>query len=255
MSADVAPIVTFDSVTVGTLLSADLSIPPGVTAITGPSGAGKTTILRMLSCFADPSSGRIRVLGKDLATVNPVEHRRAVTMLTQAPWVGFGTIRESLAVLGQWRNTPEPSDDQMREALTTLGLSHGLDTDARTLSGGEQQRLAAARLILSRPRIALLDEPTAALDQAGARSFLTALLCELRSQEASVIFVIHDERLLDLADYHLVLEDGRLFYASGGTETTVPETRGGPSNRSAQNPDGPSDESHDRMSEPSEGQL
>lgn len=255
MSGEVAPIVTFDSVTVGTLLAADLSISPGITAITGPSGAGKTTILRMLSCFADPSSGRIRVLGNDLATVNPVEHRRAVTTLTQTPWVGFGTIRESLTVLGQWRNTPAPSDDDMRGALTTLGLFHGLDTDARTLSGGEQQRLAAARLILSRPQIALLDEPTAALDQAGARSFLTALLCELRRQEASVIFVIHDERLLDLADYHLVIEDGRLCYASGGTETTVAETMGEPSNRSAQSPDEPSDESPDRLSEPSEGQL
>ncbi|MDO5728738.1 MAG: ATP-binding cassette domain-containing protein [Actinomycetaceae bacterium] len=250
MSSDVAPIVTFDGVTVGELLSADLSIAPGITAITGPSGAGKTTVLRLLTCFTDPSSGHIRVFENDLASVDPVEHRRSVTMLTQAPWVGYGTIRESLAVLGEWRNEPQPSDDEMRTVLTTLGLSHELDTDARTLSGGEQQRLAAARLILSRPRLALLDEPTAALDQAGARTFLTALLCELRSQGASVIFVIHDERLLDLADHHLVLQCGKLSHASSVFDSRAAESMSEPSERGEQRRGEPLSNPHNRMSEP-----
>ncbi|MDO5719320.1 MAG: ABC transporter ATP-binding protein [Actinomycetaceae bacterium] len=207
------PIASLNNVAVRDLFTANTAIKPGITAITGASGSGKSTILRMIAGFADPDAGHIEVHGHRLDSLNPVAHRRRVILMTQSPWVGQATVRESLGILGAWRNEKPPTDDMMRGALKALGFIHGLDTEVRTLSGGEQQRLAAARLTLARPQLALLDEPTAALDEVGARTFLTTLLRQLRNLGADVILVIHDERLLDLADHHLILADGKLFHA------------------------------------------
>lgn len=239
MTPAAGPIASLNNVAVRDLFTVNTAIKPGITAITGASGSGKSTILRMIAGFADPDSGYIDVYGHRLDTLNPVAHRRRVILMTQSPWVGLGTVRESLGILGTWRNEKPPTDDMMRDALTALGFIHELDTDVRTLSGGEQQRLAAARLTLARPRLALLDEPTAALDEAGARTFLTTLLHQLRNLGADVILVIHDERLLDLADHHLILADGTLTHA--GSQLSG-EGMGEPSGARAEGMGEPSEE-------------
>lgn len=239
MTPRTGSIASFDNVAVRDLFTVNTAIKPGITAITGASGSGKSTILRMLAGFSDPDAGRIDVFGERLNSLNPVAHRRRVTLMTQTPWVGLGTVRESLAILGTWRNEEPPTDDMMLDALKALGFIHGLDTDVRTLSGGEQQRLAAARLTLARPRLALLDEPTAALDEAGARTFLTSLLQQLRDSGADVILVIHDERLLDVADHHLILADGTLTHAESQPSA---ESLGEPSGAGAEVMGEPSEE-------------
>ena len=106
--------------------------------------------------------------------------------------------------------TPAEADDQIRSILTAVGLGHRLDAYPSDLSGGQKQRVAIARALVSQPQIILADEPTAALDKASGRDVVEIMENLAREQGCTILLVTHDNRILDLADRIIYMEDGYL---------------------------------------------
>ena len=149
-----------------------------MTALLGPSGCGKTTLLRLLNKLVSPDSGRIFYKGVDIAEVPSVEHRRRVMMLSQNPVLFPGNIRDNLEVGFRLQKTEAPGEVRLREILSQVRLDKDLDGPCEQLSGGERQRLVLARVCLLDPEVYLLDEPSAALDEAGVASAALESLAE-----------------------------------------------------------------------------
>lgn len=182
-----------------------------ITTLTGPSGGGKTTLLRLLNLLASPTSGRILCAGRDLADVDPVEHRRRVTLLTQQPVLFAGDVRENLTVGHRLRDVPAPGDGALLAALAEVRLSCSLDAPTGPLSGGERQRLALARVLLLDPAVYLMDEPSSALDPATTAEILAMLSDHVRSRGKTLVMVTHGlEEARRHSDRTLTLTDGRI---------------------------------------------
>jgi UDP-glucose/iron transport system ATP-binding protein len=186
------------------------SIPAaGVTVVTGPSGAGKTTLLRMCNRLDIPDSGQVRYRGRPLAGLDVLALRRRVGMVFQRPIPFPGTVAANLAVA-----RPGVGAAGMRAALTRVALDPGLlGQEARTLSGGELQRMCLARTLVTEPETLLLDEPTSALDEQPKLVFESTAR-ELAAQGITIVWVSHDsaqahrvaDRICHLRDGHLTWE-------------------------------------------------
>ena len=172
----------------------------------GASGSGKSTLLRLCNRLVAPARGRILFRGDDLASLEPLAHRRRVGMVFQQPTPFGGTVRDNLRVAAA-----DADDDRMARALERAHLSRAfLDRPAGELSGGESQRACLARTLVTEPEVLLMDEPTSALDEA-ARHALEALARELADGGVPVIWVTHDlDQARRLADWVIVLEAGRV---------------------------------------------
>jgi ABC-type multidrug transport system fused ATPase/permease subunit len=199
-------------------------LPGTVTAIAGPSGAGKSTLVKLLLRFADPTNGRVLLDGHDLRDLTLPAVRRNVGVLLQEVHVLDGGVLENVRYA-----RPDATDDEVRaalEAANAVGFMEQLPQGSQTrlaqrgrrLSGGQRQRIAIARLLVQDAPVVVLDEPTASLDPATARSVITALLQLLGSR--TVIVVTHDPAVLEAADRVLRLEDGRL----GDAQPDAPST-------------------------------
>jgi len=130
----------------------------------GPSGSGKSTILRMLNCLNSPTTGNIFFDNKSLSEYDIAQLRQKVGMVFQTPTMINGTVKENLLLTQKWSSERMPSLEAIASIITQVGLSSEfLEKDARSLSGGEQQRIALARVLLNKPQVLLLDEPTANL--------------------------------------------------------------------------------------------
>lgn len=181
----------------GTRVLDDFSavIEEGATAIAGPSGSGKSSLLRLLDRLADPDSGRILFRGAPIADRDVLELRREVVLVPQLPALVPGTVEENLdyaARLGPARAGAgeRPPTDEL------LGLA-GLDPsyagrDSSQLSVGESQRAMLARALALRPRVLLLDEPTSALDAAATEAVERALIGLRERSGLSIVVVTHD---------------------------------------------------------------
>ncbi|MBI1922150.1 MAG: ATP-binding cassette domain-containing protein [Geobacter sp.] len=209
----------------GAVILDDVSFSAGqgeITAIVGPSGGGKSTLIRLVNRLEDPSSGRIRVGGDDVASIDPLELRRRVGMVLQKPFMYDGTVLHNLQQPFRYRQAPPPlaESGEMRRSLELARLDPDiLGRDARTLSGGEQQRVSLARVLIGGPRVLLLDEPTSALDRPTADRLAATLHDICRSQRLTVILVTHDLRLAGrIADHLLYLEKGRVLEEGGREE-------------------------------------
>ena len=143
-----------------------------ITCIIGESGSGKSTLLRMLNDLQSPTSGTIEYNGKPISDYPPIQLRRDVVMLGQTPPIFDGTVKDNLLMGLRLSEKPSPSDDTLQNALTTVSLNKNLEDNAASLSGGEKQRLAFARIILMDPPVYLLDEPTSALDCVAAARYI-----------------------------------------------------------------------------------
>jgi putative ABC transport system ATP-binding protein len=188
----------------------DLRIPTGgVTVIVGASGSGKSTLLRLCNRLVVPARGRILFRGDDLASLEPLAHRRRVGMVFQQPTPFGGSVRDNLRVAAAGAD-----DDRMARALERAHLARSfLDRQAGELSGGESQRACLARTLVTDPEVLLMDEPTSALDET-ARRALEALARELAEGGVPVIWVTHDlEQARRLGDWAVVLEAGRVLAA------------------------------------------
>jgi ABC-type phosphate transport system ATPase subunit len=187
-------------------LRADLA--EGATGIVGPSGVGKSTLLRLLNRLADPAFGRIRYRGRDLREGDVCARRRDVGLVPQLPALLDGTVADN--VLYGPRLAKRDAD--VGESLRLAGLDPAFASRrADALSVGEQQRVMFARTLALQPSVLLLDEPTSALDDATTAA-IEATLQDLRERlELSLVLVTHDlDQAARLSDRVLVLEPGAL---------------------------------------------
>ena len=197
----------------------DADVPgEGITALWGPSGAGKTTVLRLLNRLDVPDEGTVSYGGTPLDDLDPLRLRRRVGMVFQRATPFAGTVRENLAVAA-----PAADDDAVQAVLERVSLGADLlDRAADTLSGGELQRMCLARTLITEPEALLLDEPTSALDEGPRRVFERSVI-DLARDGISVVWVGHDDaQVRRVADHVLAVRDGAV------TPTEGPVTTGGP---------------------------
>lgn len=188
--------------------------PGVVTAIVGPSGAGKTRLLRCLNRLHEPTRGRVLLDGVDHRTIEPRQLRRRVGMIFQLPAVFAGDVRANLSY-----GLNDPDEEELVVALDAAALpAHLLAQDASTLSVGEAQRMCIARALLRHRECLLLDEPTASLDR-DASMAIERLVASLAGQDLAVVMVTHDlAQAVRTADRALLLVGGRVAAAGPADE-------------------------------------
>lgn len=190
-----------------------LSIEAGqATSIVGQSGSGKTTILRLLNKLISCDSGDIRYKGVSLRELDSVSLRREVVMLAQSPAIFEGSVRDNLTIGLHFSERPLPSDDELSRTLTLVKLSKNLNSDAESLSGGEKQRLALARVLLMKPSVLLLDEPSSALDEETEDIIMNSLLAYVKQSGSTLVMVTHSKRVAYQYSNRIVeIRNGSIF--------------------------------------------
>jgi putative ABC transport system ATP-binding protein len=194
----------------------NLEIPEGeITILTGPSGSGKTTLLTLIGALRSMQTGSLKVLGRELLGA---KQQQLVSTRSQ---IGF--IFQShnlLKSLTAWENVcmplklhPDIKDRQTRaiNILASVGLSDRTHYYPDLLSGGQKQRVAIARALVSQPKLILADEPTAALDGKSGREVVNLMQKLAKEQNCTILMVTHDNRILDVADRIINMEDGCLI--------------------------------------------
>ena len=184
----------------------------GITVVSGPSGAGKTTLLRLCNRLEVPDAGTVRYRGQPLEDLDPLLLRRRVGMVFQRPTPFPGTVAANLAIAH-----PDAGANELSTALQRVALDPGLlGQEARTLSGGELQRMCLARTLVTQPETLLLDEPTSALDAQPKQVFENTAR-NLAGQGITIIWVTHDDAQAGrVADRIYQLRDGHLTAAPTG---------------------------------------
>jgi ABC-2 type transport system ATP-binding protein len=195
-----------------------------IVGLLGPNGAGKTTIIDMVLGVLSPSSGTIRVDGLDLATHRSEALQRTNFAAVYAPLPGNLTVARNLRVFGLMYGVRE-LDARIEALLADFDLLAFRDTKTGVLSSGEQTRVSLAKAMLNRPRLLLLDEPTASLDPATARD-LRGRIRELAAREArGVLWTSHNMREVEeVCDRVLFLSHGRILLE--GDPRTLPGEHG-----------------------------
>ena len=192
-----------------------LALEPGeVVLVMGPSGSGKTTLLSMLGALLRPSQGEIRIDGTDLTRLSESQLPRLRLQNFGFIFQDFNllsalTALENVMLVAQLAGARN-GDARRRavEILTDFGLQGRLDFLPEKLSGGEKQRVAIARALINEPAVILADEPTANLDSKIGFELMRLLRQIAKEQRRSVVVVSHDQRIREIADRVLWLEDG-----------------------------------------------
>jgi putative ABC transport system ATP-binding protein len=194
----------------------DLELARGeIVLVMGPSGSGKTTFLSMLGGLLRTTSGEIWVDGTDIAALSerelPPFRARTFGFIFQdfnlvAALSAEENVEIALNIAGE---SGRPARERARSLLESMGLASRLDFPSDKLSGGEKQRVAISRAIANRPALILADEPTANLDSHHGAETMRLLRELAKEQGTTVVIVSHDERLRQIADRVLWLEDGR----------------------------------------------
>ncbi|WP_026701250.1 ABC transporter ATP-binding protein [Salibacterium aidingense] len=187
-----------------------------ITALIGESGTGKSTLLKLMNHLLSPTKGEILYQGSPVQDRNAVELRREVAMLSQNPVLFGDTVRDNLEAGMGFAGKPLPSENEMKEALHRYYLDKDLEDHAEKLSGGEQQRLALARITLLDPTVFLLDEPTSALDDELEHDVMEAFISYAGHQEKTVIFVTHSRAIAD--EFADTILDITPFSMQGGND-------------------------------------
>ena len=162
-----------------------------VLAIVGPSGSGKSSLLRLLNRLDEPTSGTVFFQSTDYREIPPRELRRKVGMVTQRPFLFPGTVYENVS-FGPRQRGEEFSPSQAEELLTRVGLGCYAARDVTNLSGGEAQRVSLARALANSPIVLLLDEPTSALDEEAKAEVESLIRDIIRETHLTCIVVTHD---------------------------------------------------------------
>ncbi|WP_432494925.1 ABC transporter ATP-binding protein [Kineococcus auxinigenes] len=197
------------------LRGVSLTLHPGeVVAVTGPSGCGKSTLLHAAAGLLTPQAGSVTLLGRDLTGLGEADRavlrRREVGIVLQ-----YGQLVPDLPLQD---NVALPllldgadltaARTAARDALARAGLADAADAVPQEVSGGQAQRAAVARALITSPRLLLADEPVASLDAAGGRAVLDLLLSVARRDGGAVLLVTHDNTAAALADREVRLRDG-----------------------------------------------
>ncbi len=198
----------------GKILVAEINLvvtPGDVLAITGPSGAGKTSLLRLLNRLDEPTRGTVLLDGEDYRQMEVSALRRRVGMLLQQAYLFPGTVAENLR-FGPLQQGQQLDDAVVDELLERVGLLGFAGTDVSVLSGGEAQRVSLARTLANDPNILLLDEATSSLDEANRLGIESLILEIIRQNGMSCVMVTHDlQQAARMADRVLLLEDSRML--------------------------------------------
>lgn len=186
-----------------------------ITVIIGPSGGGKSTLVRMLNRLEEPDGGRVLFNGRDIRDCDPLQLRRRIALLPQQPFVFAGTALDNLQQPFHYQGCKPPAVDDplLRELLALCKLPTDLlPRQARTLSLGQQQRLCLARSLTTSPEVLLLDEPTSALDRPTVDGLIGSLKAICRQRQLAVLLVTHDLYLAHgIADDLVYLQHGSIL--------------------------------------------
>lgn len=193
-----------------------LEVPKGeIVLLTGESGSGKSTVMRMIAGIDRPAPGAVKLFGQNLATMPRREHTR---MIANRVGVGFQSpnLDTNLSVWDNFTGLTEargqrPDFTVASRFLTRLGLQERLDDKAAVLSGGEKLKLALGRVMVAKPELLLLDEPTYALDHENKQYMFEDIAAACRDLGTSALIVTHDlEPAREVADREFVMASGRL---------------------------------------------
>jgi putative ABC transport system ATP-binding protein len=197
------------------LRGVDLSVRPGeFVMLSGPSGSGKTTLLSILGCVLSATSGQVRLFDRDVTRL-----KESALPAVRLAYVGFvfqghnliasSTACENVALPLELRGASRrEARRQAEELLERVGIGPRMNHKPRDLSGGERQRVAIARALAGSPPLVLADEPTASLDAANGRHVTELLRALAKEHGHTVLVVTHDNRIFDLADRIVRIEDG-----------------------------------------------
>lgn len=204
-----------------TLFDINLDIHAGeIIIMTGPSGSGKTTLLTLIGGLRSAQEGSLKILGQEMCQASQqalLDIRCQIGYIFQAHnLMSFLTAKEnvrmSLELHQQYLD--QDMDAMATEMLAAVGLENRVNYYADSLSGGQKQRVAIARALVSQPKIVLADEPTAALDKKSGREVVKLMQQLAKEQRCTIVLVTHDNRILDIGDRIVHMEDGRLVTAS-----------------------------------------
>lgn len=195
----------------------NLNIERGsLTTLMGPSGSGKTTVLTLMGCLREVQSGSVNLLGHELngaSEADMVLLRRRLGFIFQAHNLHESLTATQNVLMGLQVHGAGNRAKQLNAAhhmLDLVGLSDRREYLPGNLSGGQKQRVAVARALVSNPEIVFADEPTAALDKDSGRTVVEMLKALGHSRQITTVMVTHDNRILELADRIITLEEGRV---------------------------------------------
>lgn len=182
-------------------------------AIVGPSGSGKSSLLRLMNRLDEPTSGTVYVEGVDYKEIAPRELRRKLSMVTQRPYLFPGTVEENVRFGPLQRGEVVPAGE-ITKLLDRVGLNGFAARNVANLSGGEAQRVSLARTLANSPLVLLLDEPTSALDESSKSEIETLIQEIVQERRLTCIIVTHDTaQARRLAGRALLVEAGRIVRA------------------------------------------
>ena len=199
------------------LFDINLEIYPGeIVIMTGPSGSGKTTLLSLIGGLRSVQEGSLKFLGEELVGVSQnklVQMRRNIGYIFQAHnLLGFLTAKQNVQMAVELNDNISQTEAvaKSKAMLGSVGLEERVDYYPDNLSGGQKQRIAIARALVNRPPLVLADEPTAALDKQSGRDVVEIMQSLAKNQGTTILLVTHDNRILDIADRIVEMEDGLL---------------------------------------------
>jgi putative ABC transport system ATP-binding protein len=199
------------------LFDINLEIYTGeIVIMTGPSGSGKTTLLSLIGGLRSVQEGSLKLLGEELSGTSQnqlVKIRRNIGYIFQAHnLLGFLTARQNVQMAVELNKTISQTEAiaKSEAMLGSVGLQERINYYPDNLSGGQKQRIAIARALVNHPPLVLADEPTAALDKQSGRDVVEIMQSLAKEQGTTILLVTHDNRILDIADRIVEMEDGLL---------------------------------------------
>jgi putative ABC transport system ATP-binding protein len=199
------------------LFDINLDIHAGeIIIMTGPSGSGKTTLLTLMGGLRSAQEGSLKILDQEIRGADKVslmQIRRNIGYIFQAHnLMTFLTARQNVRMSLELHDEDGTCDldGNATAMLEAVGLGHRLDYYPDSLSGGQKQRVAIARALVSQPKIVLADEPTAALDKKSGREVVELMQTLAKQKGCTILLITHDNRILDIADRIVYMEDGKL---------------------------------------------
>ncbi len=199
------------------LFDINLEIKTGeIVIMTGPSGSGKTTLLTLMGGLRSAQEGSLKILKQEIFNASKgqlTKLRRQIGYIFQAHnLMTFLTAKENVRMSLELHQQmlDRDLDAEAMAILEKVGLANRVNYYPESLSGGQKQRVAIARALASNPKIVLADEPTAALDKKSGRDVVELMEQLAKERGCTILLVTHDNRILDIADRIIYLEDGRL---------------------------------------------
>lgn len=182
-----------------------------ITCIVGPSGGGKTTLLKLLNNLVSIDQGQVLYQGQSVEQWDPVELRQKVIMISQQPVTFTATVGEELQSGFKMTCAEVPAEEELVDMMQQMQLNKDLSTAVEVLSGGEKQRLALARSLLLNPEVLLLDEPSSALDQDTEEKVIQQLANYAHHNDITLIMVTHSLNIAqEFGDNIVEIREGKI---------------------------------------------